>query len=167
MNEAEVIAALRILVSDIAELGKSPITKDSAMTLLESSSAGGGPLVQWFNRETDPRRKKVLRELIRLTVRAGYIHDGAAIAEATEQLSALVDRVDDAETVNQGNDEWVKLQKQEHYVRGRFTLTKHADDPKQTHVKREKKPNNRYDYWIKKSAVDDWIDPSERKNYRA
>ncbi|HBJ38827.1 MAG TPA: hypothetical protein DDZ51_29590 [Planctomycetaceae bacterium] len=110
MNENEIIAALRVLAADITDLGPSPITKDAAMKLLRTEPLKGGVLVQWFNRESDPRRKKILRELIGLTVRAGIVHDAAAIAKATDQLSALVDRIDDTTAeVSQDPDDKLRL----------------------------------------------------------
>ncbi len=136
MNEAEIITALRVLAGDVADLGPSPITKASALALLSSKPTNAGPLVQWFNRETDPRRKMVLDELIRLTVRAGYIHDAAAIAEATDRLSALVDRVDDAPADSQGADPWVRVHHRE-CMQVETTLGRHANDPSKPWIERD------------------------------
>ena len=160
MNEAEIITALRVLAGDVADLGPSPITKASALALLASSPENAGPLVQWFNREADPRRKLVLRELIRLTVRAGYIHDAAAIAEATDRLSALVDRVDDAPADSQGDDPWVPV-KLAHVIPDRSTMGRHADEPIKTGVSKAGRGN----YRIRRSRLGDYLSPRWRRDY--
>jgi hypothetical protein len=95
VNEAEIIAAMRQLATDLADFGPSPISKDTAMQLARSAEGTeGGSLVQWWNREDDHRRKLALREAITLVTKAGYMQKPEAIPKAIEQLPRICDRLE-------------------------------------------------------------------------
>lgn len=94
MNDAETIAAIRQLVTDLADFGPSPISKDTAMQLTRSAEGTeGGSLVQWWNREDDHRRKIALREAITLVMEAGYMQKPEVIPKAIELLPRICDRL--------------------------------------------------------------------------
>lgn len=95
MNKAEIIATLRLLAADIANIGNNKAAKPTAAKLLHSESGSqGGPLVRLWNAELDKQRKATLRELIRITV---YAYNGRPerLHKYAESVSALVDCVDD------------------------------------------------------------------------
>lgn len=98
MSEAEIIQAVRQLAADLNDLGASPVTKSMAAKLLRTKvgEATGGPLTQWWNRETDERRKDVLRDIIKHVVKAGYMLDPDKIQAAADKLPKLCDRLETA-----------------------------------------------------------------------
>ena len=140
MNKLDIIKALRQLDRDIRELGQSPITKRSAKALLSSDRDGkGGPLVQWFNSESDERTKAMIREVIGLVTQAGFVGREDKIPQAAKQMGPLVDRL--AEDVEGGeadanDDPWVKVRAGD-CSRDRATLLRHANDDAKPWIERE------------------------------
>jgi hypothetical protein len=131
MNKLDIIKALRQLDRDIRELGQSPITKRSAKALLSSDRDGkGGPLVQWFNSESDDRMKAMIHEVIGLVTQAGFVGREDKIPQAAKQLGPLADRLAEGvegAVVDANDDPWVTVRAGDCSM-DRSTLLRHAKD---------------------------------------
>lgn len=94
MNDANIIAQLKLLGRDMQDLPPSEIVKAEALVLLasESPSVGGGVLNQWFNR-SDGRNRRLIRRaitLVGLAYRQAHNSDnGQELIRISEKLSPV------------------------------------------------------------------------------
>jgi hypothetical protein len=93
MDETEIISAVRQLAVDLRELVPGALEKSDAFKQLQSVPGKGGPLVQWFNRETDAQRKRVISEIMGHMARASYQQKPEFYKSAADDLEALCDRL--------------------------------------------------------------------------
>lgn len=92
MDEAEIVLAVRQLAVDLRALVPGALDKSEAYQLLLSVPGKGGPLVQWFNRESDQQRKRVISDILGHMARASYQQKSDFYNSAAE-LEKLCDRL--------------------------------------------------------------------------
>lgn len=93
MDETEIVLAVRRLAVDLREFVPGGLEKSQAFKQLQSIPGKGGPLVQWFNRETDPLRKRVISDIMGHMARASYQQKPEFYKLAADDLEALCDRL--------------------------------------------------------------------------
>jgi hypothetical protein len=94
MTEAEILATVRQLASDLRDLAPGcKVTQCEAYKMLESQPGKGGPLMQWFNKETDQQRKNIISDILGHFARAAYQQKPEFNQNAADQLMKLCDRL--------------------------------------------------------------------------
>jgi hypothetical protein len=145
MNKAEIIKTLRLLAADIANIGDSGVTKQTAAKLLHHDPRlQGGPLVKWFNSEPDERKRKALEDLITATKEA-YNRRPDQFHKYAASMPGLIDCVDDEAGEA---DPWVTVRGAD-LKRDRSTLNRDASDPNKPWIEKV----SRGIYRIRKSML--------------
>lgn len=93
MDETEIVLAVRQLAVDLRELTPGALENSQAYKQLQSVPGKGGPLVQWFNRETDAQRKRVISDIMGHMARASYQQKPEFYKSAADDLEELCDRL--------------------------------------------------------------------------
>ena len=94
MNDAEIVLRVRELAVDLRNLAPGALTTSEAYQSLASVPGKGGPLTQWFNRETNPSRKRILSDLMGHVARVSYQQKAEFYQTTATDLEALCDRLD-------------------------------------------------------------------------
>ena len=93
MDEAEIILAVRQLAADLRELVPGTINESKAYQRLLSVPGKGGPLTQWYNRESDQQRKRVISDILGHMARASYKQKTEFYNSSADELEKLCDRL--------------------------------------------------------------------------
>ncbi len=94
MNESEIVLAVRQLAIDLRSHAPAAINTSDAFNLLQSIPGKGGPLIQWFNRESNQERKRIISDILGHVARASYQQKSEAEKLASDKLEELCDRLE-------------------------------------------------------------------------
>ncbi|MCC6507589.1 MAG: hypothetical protein IT423_00670 [Pirellulaceae bacterium] len=93
MDEADIVLAVRRLAFDLRSLVPGTLDQSQAFKLLQSVPGKGSPLVQWFNREKDARRKRVISDVMGHMARCSYQQNAEFYKSAADELEKLCDQL--------------------------------------------------------------------------
>lgn len=94
MDEAQIVSAVRQLAVDLRDIVPGALDQSEAFQRLQSVPGKGGPLVQWFNREGDPQRKRLLSDILGHMARASYRQKPEFYKSTADELETLCNRLD-------------------------------------------------------------------------
>jgi hypothetical protein len=94
MNDAEIVLNVRQLADDLRTLPPNEKLTSAAYKNLASQPGKGGPLTQWFNRETDLRKKRIISDIMGYIARASYQQKPEYFEATANDLEKLCDRMD-------------------------------------------------------------------------
>ncbi len=97
MNEADIVLNVRQLAVDLRTLTPAQAMEGTAYKSLASVPGKGGALTQWFNRETNQPRKRIISDLLGLVARASYQQKPEFYQTTASELEQLCDRLDGKE----------------------------------------------------------------------
>lgn len=98
MKDAEILTNVRQLAEDLREMTPAQVLAEStAYKSLASVPGKGGALTQWFNRETNAKRKRVISEMMGLIARASYQQTPEFFQTTANELDELCSRLDGEE----------------------------------------------------------------------
>lgn len=101
MNEVDIVACVRRLAVDLRTLTPAEMMDGAAFKSLASVPGKGGPLTQWFNRESVQPRKRIISDLMGLIARTSYQQKPEFYQTAANDLEKLCDRLDGVEASGQ------------------------------------------------------------------
>ncbi len=94
MNEDEILSTVRQLAVELRELPPgSKVTNCEAYQRLQSQPGKGGPLMQWFNRESVQSRKNIISDILGHFARTAYQQKPEFNQNAANELIKLCDRL--------------------------------------------------------------------------
>lgn len=92
MTETEVLTAVRQLAHELDQLAPGErVTNSEVYRNLQSQPGKGGPLMQWFNRETIQSRKNVISDILGHFARTAYQQKPEFNKNAAQELRRLCD----------------------------------------------------------------------------
>jgi hypothetical protein len=90
MTEIEVLTAVRQVAEELSQLGPGErVINSEAYRKLQSQPGKGGPLMQWFNRETEQSRKMIISEILGHFARTAYQQKPEFNQNAASELRRL------------------------------------------------------------------------------